>query len=103
MQLDSTRLMDQARIPGILRLDKTSHSSGFGATPLTSAAMQVFHFIKNLTFVFCYSRLFLSQNGQYIFNRVFSSLTLELFRLIFKPLLNLAKSKRGYRVISKKK
>ncbi|XP_071635711.1 transmembrane channel-like protein isoform X2 [Temnothorax longispinosus] len=41
MQVDSSRSMDQMSIPGILRLDKTSRSSGFRATPRTLAAIQV--------------------------------------------------------------
>ncbi|XP_011865677.1 PREDICTED: uncharacterized protein LOC105560834 [Vollenhovia emeryi] len=41
MQVDSALSMDQMRIPGILRLDKASRSSGFRTTPRTSAAMQV--------------------------------------------------------------
>lgn len=81
MQADSARSMDQMRIPGILRLDKTSRSSEFRATSRTLAAMQVFHFTKN--FIFVTLGYFYQKWAIYIFYRVFFSLTLlELSTLI---------------------
>lgn len=95
MQVDSARSMDQMRIPGILRLDKTSRSSGFTATPQTLAAMQVFHFTKNLIllrFSFCLllpSVIYCHQKQAMYFQRFFSLTLLELiFEFIFEALLN---------------